>query len=370
MIFSKWLCLIFLLSGYGFFALALFKGSRAKWPVVKDGKLPSVSVIVPARNEEKNIVACMESLEQLDFPRELLQIVIVNHCSVDRTHEIISKFIHDKPHFTYVKIRNEPVKLSGKAAALSEGIKNSRGEIIFTTDADCIVPPGWLRSMVRFFVPDVGVVLGFTVVKIKKKIFFKLQAIDWLYLLSVGAGAIGIKKPLSWFGNNFAIRREVYDSVGGYEGIGFSLAEDFALFNAVSRLSKWKVAFSIDKNCLVITQPVEKFFDFISQRKRWAIGARDVPWFGKLMIVFSFFMHLFLIASFFTANFIFAATLFSSILIFDILLISEAAKKLQYRRLLLWLPFYKIFSFLYMLILAITLVFRRRVVWKGIQYQE
>jgi len=366
----NWICAAAFGVGYFALAMVLVVGLNRKFDLVGEDDLPSVSVIVAARNEEENIAACLAALDQLDYPRELLEIVVVNDRSQDRTHEIISRFVRKNPDFTYLNLKNKSTKLSGKAAALAQGIEMSRGQLIFITDADCIVRPRWLHRMQRHFSPEVGIVVGFTVLGSEKNIFAKLQALDWIYLLSAAAGAIGLGYPLSWIGNNFAIRRETYDDVGGYQGVGYSLTEDFALLRAVARRTNWRVAFSAARDGLVTSQPVRTFADFISQRKRWAIGGANVHWLGKILIVFSFFVHLIAIGSALSGVSFFSAILFASIFIGDFLILYKLLKKFELWRLLPLLPIYKLFSFFYMLILALILVFHRRVVWKGIQYQR
>lgn len=101
-------------------------------------KIPTVSVIVPAYNAEKNIATLIESLLDLDYPKELLEIIIVDNNSNDRTKEIVKRY---------------PVKLSEKNiqssyAARNLGIKNANGNILAFTDADCIVDPQWIKNAV------------------------------------------------------------------------------------------------------------------------------------------------------------------------------------------------------------------------------
>ena len=108
--------------------------------------LPKVSVVVAARNEEKSITGLLESLALQDYPQELLEVIIVNDNSTDRTPIVVSEFISSRKGQPGARIRLIYNPFSGKKRAMRYGIEKSGGEIILTTDADCIAGPGWVRS--------------------------------------------------------------------------------------------------------------------------------------------------------------------------------------------------------------------------------
>lgn len=104
-------------------------------------KYPSVTVIVPVRNGEQTIQPLLESLQKLDYKRNKVEVIVVDGNSTDKTREIVQEF---------------PVKLiiekrKGLNLARNVGIKNSNGEIVAFTDADCIVPPNWITKIVDNF---------------------------------------------------------------------------------------------------------------------------------------------------------------------------------------------------------------------------
>ncbi|UCE04473.1 MAG: glycosyltransferase [bacterium] len=355
---------------YVVFSLLLSYGLGRKNPIIQNPHFP-VTVIVAARNEAENILACLQSLEELDYSENLLEIIIVNDRSEDRTGQIINEFIKEKSQFKYFNITKTIPNLSGKASAISQAIDQSQGEIIFITDADCVVPKNWIKKTILYFTGQVGMVAGFTLLCFSRGFFNKIQNLDWAYLLSVAAGAAGLSIPLTCMGNNFAFRRSVYKQVGGYQGVGFSVTEDFALLNAISQHTNWKILFSIDKECLVKTNPMITFRDFFSQRKRWAVGGQSVHWFGKLLIGLSIITNFIFIGSFFfSQNYIFILSLFLSILIGDYLLVQSLMARLNERACLKYLPFYRIFFIFYSTILIFDLLFTQKVTWKGIQYRS
>jgi cellulose synthase/poly-beta-1,6-N-acetylglucosamine synthase-like glycosyltransferase len=353
---------------YVVFSLLLSYGLSRKYPRIKNPHFPA-TVIVSARNEAENILACLQSLEALDYPENLLEIIVVNDRSEDETEQIITEFIDQKPCFKYFKISKSIPDLSGKASAISQAIEQSQGEIIFITDADCVVPENWIKKTILYFAGQVGMVAGFTLLNFSRGTFNNIQNLDWAYLLSVAAGAAGLGIPLTCMGNNFAFRRSAYEMVGGYHGVGFSVTEDFALLKAIARRTSWKIRFAIDRECLVKTKPMISWKDFFNQRKRWAVGGQSVHWLGKLLIGISMVTNFILIGSvIFSQNYSFILSLLLCMFIGDYLLVRSSAKQLNAKLHLKYLPFYRIFFILYSTVLLFDLLFNRKVIWKGIQY--
>ncbi len=353
---------------YVVFSLLLSYGFSRKCPRIQSSHF-QVTVIVSARNEKENILECLQSLEALDYPKNLLKIIVVNDRSEDETEQIITEFIDKKPCFKYFKISKAIPDLSGKASAISQAIEQSQGEIIFITDADCVVPKNWIKKSTQYFANQVGMTAGFTLLDFSYGFFNKIQNLDWAYLLSVAAGAAGLGIPLTCMGNNFAFRRSAYEQVGGYQGVGFSVTEDFALLKAINQRTYWKILFSVNNQCLVKTKPMKTFRDFFCQRKRWAVGGQSVHWSGKILIGVSVLTNFILIGSIiFYQNYIFILTLFSSLLASDLILLSASMKQVHTKFWLKFLPFYRIFFIFYSTVLLVNLLLNQKVIWKGTQY--
>ncbi|MDD5556448.1 MAG: glycosyltransferase [bacterium] len=128
------------------------KGGTARTAPGPEEDLPPVSVIVPARDAERTLEECLVSLVNLDYPREKLDIVVVDNGSNDRTGEIIRRF-------PVIAARQEERKSS--YASRNAGLDIARGEIIAFTDSDCVTTRGWLRALVAGFEdPAVGCCAG------------------------------------------------------------------------------------------------------------------------------------------------------------------------------------------------------------------
>ena len=116
----------------------------ASVPVEDDHPLPTVSVVIPARNEERNLEQALESVLALDYPD--LEIIVVNDRSTDGTGEILEKMAEQDPRLTVVTIASLPDGWIGKPYALHMGAQHARGEFILFTDADIVFDPSALRK--------------------------------------------------------------------------------------------------------------------------------------------------------------------------------------------------------------------------------
>jgi len=153
--------------------LLLFLENRNLSPKIKKVKsFPSVSILIPAHNEEKNISKTINSVLNLDYPKKKLEVIVIDNASTDKTSEKVKKFKR-------VKLIRIPEK--GKAIALNEGLKRAKGEIIGILDADSTVTKSCLKEMIKYFGDEkVGGVTNFIKVNEKKNLISKLQHIEYL----------------------------------------------------------------------------------------------------------------------------------------------------------------------------------------------
>ncbi len=141
---------------YAGYPLLLLIMSRLRRREVRRGAFePSVSVIVSAYNEERDLAVKLENTLALDYPRELLEIIVASDCSTDRTDEITRAFAAHS-----VRLLRQLQRL-GKTAAQNMAAAEARGEIILFSDATSLYKPDVLRVMMPSFAdPTVGCVAG------------------------------------------------------------------------------------------------------------------------------------------------------------------------------------------------------------------
>jgi cellulose synthase/poly-beta-1,6-N-acetylglucosamine synthase-like glycosyltransferase len=332
---------------------------------------PPVTILIAARNEEQRLPACLNSLLRSEYPSDKFEILIIDDRSTDRTRELAENFARQHPQVRVLTIRQRLENLSGKASALCQGLAHAGGEIILMTDADCRVPPSWVSQMAGYFTPEVGLVGGFTFLSPRGKkssLFAKIQTLDWMYLLTVGAGAAGLGKPLSIIGNNFAFRRAAYEAVGGYQKIGFSIIEDFALMRAIDEQTSWRVIFPLDPLTTILSEPAKNWREFYEQRQRWAAGGKETGRPAKLVMAIAFLGHWSCIAAGWV-SFQFALICWLILSSADFLLLWQSARRLSRKEVLSVFPLFEIYFLLYSLLFAPTVLLPTSVRWKGLHYR-
>ena len=263
----------------------------------KSNEHPFVSIIVAARNEEKNIFQLLQSLVHQTYTH--CEIIIVNDRSTDTTARLISDFQKKYSHITGINIASLQDDMPAKKNALRAGIESSKGEILCFTDADCFPPPTWIEELAKSFKPDVGLVAGYSPYQIPNdkisayglfnSIFFDFIAYEEFRAAMWSAGSIGWNIGWLCTGRNLAYRRKVYDEVHGFEKIKMSVSGDDDLFlQLVRRQTNWKIHYVHTPESFVPTVPPMNFWSFVEQRKRHFSAAK---FFTLPMMLFFFLYH-------------------------------------------------------------------------------
>ena len=231
---------------------------------------PMVTVIVAARNEEKSIGRCLQSLVQQTFPVNKYEIIIVDDGSMDTTASIVRAFSerYHNIHLLLLPLEAER-KIGRKPLAIAGGIVQAAGEIILTTDADCIVPRRWIEIMVNHFADDVAFVAGPVAEQASTNFFSKLEQMEFLGLITAAAGLIGSGRPIICNGANLAYRKKAFISVGGFSANGSS-NDDESLMNRMVQRNIGSIVFAPESDALITTHSSNTITSFLKQRIRWA----------------------------------------------------------------------------------------------------
>ena len=233
---------------------------------------PSVSVIIPAHNEEETLGATLASLSRQTYPGEV-EFVVVDDRSTDTTAAIISTAAARDPRFRPVKVTQPSQRLSPKVNAVNEGIRSSSGEIIVTSDADCEYPPGWLEGMVSHFEEDVVMVVGYvecTRAHESKTPVEYFETIDWFSLMLTSRSLTRFGWKFASSANNQAYRRSAFLAGGGFGAGGRAPSGDEDLLTQrLGRLPGARIVFASAPEVRVLTRPMKGLVDLLRQRKRW-----------------------------------------------------------------------------------------------------
>lgn len=231
---------------------------------------PLVSILIPAHNEEMVIEETIQSMIRLDYPKDKLEVLIINDYSSDQTGSIIDRYAKEYS-FIHAVHTKPPNAGKGKSGALNEGLKYSTGDIIVVYDADNTPEPAAVKNLALGLVKDrkAGAIVGkFRVVNANKNLLTRLINIETLtFQWLAQAGRWFWFRMTTIPGTNFAIRRSVLEQLGGWDEK--ALSEDTELSIRVYNLGYYIRFFP---EAITWEQEPENLRVWWRQRTRWARG--------------------------------------------------------------------------------------------------
>jgi len=246
-----------------------------------------ITVVIPARNEEKNIGHCIESILLQTYPIQLFEVIIVDDNSIDSTSAIVNSFT--QKNISLIKLSdfagNENLN-SYKKKAIETAISLAKGNLIVTTDADCIVPPEWLKTIASYYENTGSVFIAAPVVYADvlpddsefKKFFKIFQSLDFMALQGITGASVYKKIHNMCNGANLAYEKKTFYEVNGFEGIdNIASGDDMLLMHKIQKKYPDKIRYLKSTNVIVQTQQSETIKEFINQRIRWASKADRYP---------------------------------------------------------------------------------------------
>lgn len=251
-----------------FFLLFLWNKHKAINPTYN--RESKVSVLIPFRNEQENLPHILNSISALSFAP--LEVVFIDDHSHDGSQMLLADFLQN-PHISPQAIKVITSKGIGKKAAITSGLEEAGGDIIFTTDADCDLPVNWIESMLLGFENShVQLVAGTVMSKEKAGFFSDFQQIEWASILLVTKAGFELRSPIMCSAANMAYRKSAFLEVEGYRGNEHMMTGDdeFLLKKITKRFGSKSTVYSNDFHGLVFTQPQETWGSLFSQRSRWA----------------------------------------------------------------------------------------------------
>jgi 1,2-diacylglycerol 3-beta-glucosyltransferase len=249
------------------------RGSRR----VEDALAPTVSVVVSARNEERDLPRCIASLLALDYPVGRLQLILVDDRSTDRTGALIDAAAQAHAHVVALHTQSLPENgLAAKARGVAHGFAHATGEWVLITDADAALPPSWARHMVGAVSPDVTVVGG-TVRVEPQRWWGVVERVLNLFLQPLNHGLAGWGVPVVAVGPNMGIRRSVYVARGGLEAAPRRVAEDLTLFHLATS-DGGRMQNYLDPETAAVLTPVPSPAHLLSQLRRFLGGGVAMGW--------------------------------------------------------------------------------------------
>ena len=230
------------------------------------------TIIVPFRNEEKNLSKLLQSISKLNYPYKLIEVILVDDFSTDSSERICIRWRLEHEYLDTTLLENLRLSNSPKKDAIGRAMPIAKHDWIITTDADCIVKPNWLLTIDNYIQNnDAEMIVGAVIYKTKNNWFHHFQQLDLLSLQGTTIGSFGINKPFMCNGANFAYTKNFFTKIGGFGGINDKASGDdvFLLQKAVAKVPE-KVHYLKNTETIVKTKPENDLFQLFMQRVRWA----------------------------------------------------------------------------------------------------
>ena len=270
---------LILLLGYS----ALLVYYRKSWGSIPDFKVEAnsklgtkISIIIPARNEEENIGYCLQSIIEQSYPAHLFEVLVVDDHSTDNTAAIIKSYASNNVKLISLKDYLSANEINSyKKKAIEISIQQSNGELIVTTDADCIFPKNWLTTIASFYESKRPAFIVMPVlISYGKKMIEVFQSLDFMTLQGITGASVHKKFHSMCNGANLAYTKEAFIAVNGFKGIdNIASGDDMLLMHKIYNQFPNNIEYLKSREVIVTTNPVSTIQQFFNQRIRWASKA-------------------------------------------------------------------------------------------------
>lgn len=254
---------------FSFLLLAIYIYNGFKLEIRKQTLYKSshkLSVIIAAKNEEKNINSLIDSLEKLDYPKDNFEVIIVDDNSTDNTYLVINSRIATDTNFRLVKADQK--EFEGKKGALTVGIKNAQNNFIVITDADCKPEINWLKALASKLDAGFDFVFGVAPIESGSKLVQKLSAFENFKNTFLTIAAVGLNIPYSAAARSFAFRKKSFERIGGYSNTTETISGDDDLLLREVVKNKMLIGTLVDPEAFVFSSAPESFDEYLNQKKR------------------------------------------------------------------------------------------------------
>lgn len=348
---------------------------RKSWLQIKEYKppqrfsksdLPFLSIIIPARNEEENIENCIQSIINQSYPTDKFEVIVINDHSTDNTVLVINSFQNDNVRvINLADFMQDQIINSYKKKSIEIALRFCKGDLIVTTDADCVAPRKWLETIASFYIEKKPAFIAMPVSfvhhldnsSVAKRFFAIFQSLDFMTLQGITGASVSKRFHSMCNGANLAYEKKVFQEVNGFEGIdAIASGDDMLLMHKIQTKYPERTLFLKSQNVIVQTKPEPTIKKFLNQRIRWASKSghyTDKKIMLVLLLVYLLNAWIFLLALssiFFTqVFFLFLATLVSKTIV-ELIFLFPVAQFFKSQKILWWFIPAQPFHILYTLI--------------------
>ena len=233
-----------------------------------------ISIIVPARNEAQQLPALLDSIAAQNFPRHLFELILIDDFSTDETAAIARSYDFAKVISLAQFIAPNSIN-SYKKKAIEIGMQHSKGELVLTTDADCVVGNNWLRTIAAYYESTQAQLMVMPVMFMNNHqplgIF---QLLDFMSLQGITGASVYKKMHSMCNGANLAYTRSAFVVVDGFKGIdNIASGDDMLLMHKIAKRFPEGIHYIKSEEVIVQTAAMDTLGSFLQQRIRWASKA-------------------------------------------------------------------------------------------------
>lgn len=243
-----------------------------------------ISVIIAARNEAANIAHCLQSILNGDYPQQLLEILVVDDFSEDDTVAVVSQLAENYPAvIRLLRLADLPTAPDGpafgKKRAIGHAVRQARGDLMVTTDADCVAPAAWLPALAALFeTRRPKAIAGPVALHRDRGLLARFQALDVAGLMGVTGAGLALGWHRMGNGANLAYPKAVFEAVGGFADVDDRASgDDLFLLQKIARRWPGGVLFLKNNAATVCTEAKPTLRAFVQQRLRWGAKNAALP---------------------------------------------------------------------------------------------
>jgi len=249
------------------------------------------AIVVPFRNERDHLPKLLESIQNLNYPIDLFEIILVDDFSEDDSVRQIYNWRMENGSFQTTLLENIRLSNSPKKDAISRAIPIIKNEWVVTTDADCVLPENWLQTLDDYIQNhEVAMLVGAVTYDGNKSFLHHFQQLDLTSLQGATIGSFGMGAGFLCNGANFCYTKSLFQKLHGFAGNSkIASGDDVFLLQKAMQVCPEKVHYLKAKASIVTTKPLASWKALFAQRRRWAskTGAYSSV-FGKDLAVIVF----------------------------------------------------------------------------------
>jgi poly-beta-1,6-N-acetyl-D-glucosamine synthase len=251
-----------------FFYVVFFQGKLAfyKKKSVEKQQLPSLSVIIAARNESDNLFTNLPSILEQNYPD--FEVIVVNHQSIDESYHVLNAYKMKYPHLKIVEVERSKHIGVGKKLPLTLGIKSAKNEHLVFTDADCMpASKEWLKEIASCFSEKKEIVIGYGPYKEEDGLLNKLIRLDTT-MIAMNYFSMALSRvPYMAVGRNLAYKKSTFNGVNGFKShYAVSSGDDDLFIQQAAKKKNYTI--QIDPKSFVFSTGKEDWTTWYQQKTR------------------------------------------------------------------------------------------------------